>query len=321
MKNWRSKIITAVLFAAGLSLLLYPLVSNRWNDRRQKKLITEYEDAVREAGAAIDYGEELKRAETYNEELSPKILPDSFAVASNLVSEDREYLSCLNLAGDGMMGILEIPEIAVKLPVYHTTSEEVLQAAAGHLEGSSLPVGGAGTHAVISAHRGLPSAALFTDLNLLEEGDYFLLDILEEKLCYRVDLISVVEPDDTQALAAVPGEDHVTLMTCTPYGVNSHRLLVRGSRVPYEEGLVEEVPAAGGILGKSLHTNYLLWVIAGLAVTGLFVLVMFYRERKMYGGSAGVERGRAKTGRPERRGRKSRGPGSARAEKESVEKP
>lgn len=280
MKNWRSKIIIAVLFTAGLSLLLYPLVSNQWNNRRQKKLITEYEEVVAEAGAAIDYSGELTRAATYNAELSPKILPDSFAVASNLVSEDREYLSCLNLAGNGMMGIVEIPKIAVRLPIYHTTSEEVLQAAAGHLEGSSLPVGGEGTHAVISAHRGLPSATLFTDLNLLEEGDYFLLDILDEVLCYRVDMISVVEPDDTQALSIVPGKDLVTLMTCTPYGVNSHRLLVRGSRVPYEEGLVEEVPAAGPFLGKSLRTNYLLWVIVGLAVTGVFILVMFYRERK-----------------------------------------
>ena len=283
MKNWKSKIIMAVLFAAGLSLLLYPLVSNQWNNRRQKELITEYENVVAQAEAKseVNYIGELKKAETYNEELSPKILPDSFAVASNLVSEDREYLSCLNLAGDGMMGIVEIPKIAVRLPIYHTTSEEVLQVAAGHLEGSSLPVGGEGTHAVISAHRGLPSATLFTDLNLLEEGDYFLLNILDEKLCYKVDRISVVEPDDTQELAVVPGEDLVTLMTCTPYGINSQRLLVRGTRVPYEEGLVESVPAAG-VFGKSARTNYLLWVIVGLAVTGIFVLVMSYRERKMY---------------------------------------
>lgn len=292
MKNWRSKIIMAVLFTAGLSLLLYPLVSNQWNDRRQKKLITEYENVIAEAEAtaSVDYTEELRKAETYNEELSPKILPDSFAVASNLISEDREYLSCLNLAGDGMMGIVEIPKISVRLPIYHTTSEEVLQAAAGHLEGSSLPVGGVGTHAVISAHRGLPSASLFTDLDLLEEGDYFLLDILDEELCYRVDRISVVEPDDTRELAVVPGEDLVTLMTCTPYGVNSQRLLVRGSRVPYEEGLVERTPASGGLFGGSLHTNYLLWVIAGLAVTGVFVLVMFRRERKLYGKSGGIKR-------------------------------
>lgn len=296
MKNWKSKIIIAVLFAAGLSLLLYPLVSNQWNDRRQKRLITEYEEAVVEAGAKIDYSGELKKAETYNEELSPKILPDSFAIASNLVSGDREYLSCLNLAGDGIMGIVEIPKIAVRLPIYHTTSEEVLQTAAGHLEGSSLPVGGEGTHAVISAHRGLPSATLFTDLNLLEEGDYFLLNILDEKLCYKVDMISVVEPDDTQKLSVVPGEDLVTLMTCTPYGVNSQRLLVRGSRVPYEEGLADQVPAAGGILGKSLQTNYLLWVIVGLAVTGIFVVWLYVRERKMRtenGGKTGGKQERA----------------------------
>ena len=156
----------------------------------------------------------------------------------------------------------------------------MLQTAAGHLEGSSLPVGGSGTHAVISAHRGLPSATLFTDLDRMEEGDHFLLKILDDTLCYEVDQINVIEPDDTSALAAVEGEDLVTLLTCTPYGVNSHRLLVRGHRVAYTELEDEAVAASPFLGGASLHTSYLLWVIVGLTVTGLFIFLLYLYDRR-----------------------------------------
>ena len=158
--------------------------------------------------------------------------------------------------------------------------EEVLEKAAGHLEGSSLPSGGENTHAVISAHRGLPSAALFTDLDQLEAGDHFLIRVLDETLCYEVDQIETVEPDDTSALAVEEGEDLVTLLTCTPYGVNSHRLLVRGHRVPYEETVVaeEETPLAA----VSIHTNYLLWVFVGLGVTALFILALYLLDRRAW---------------------------------------
>ena len=154
----------------------------------------------------------------------------------------------------------------------------MLEKAAGHLEGSSLPSGGENTHAVISAHRGLPSAALFTDLDQLEAGDHFLIRVLDETLCYEVDQIETVEPDDTSALAVEEGEDLVTLLTCTPYGVNSHRLLVRGHRVPYEETVVaeEETPLAA----VSIHTNYLLWVFVGLGVTALFILALYLLDRR-----------------------------------------
>lgn len=231
-----------------------------------------------EAGV-IDYNEEENRAFSYNEALKPYILPDSFARAGESEEADEEYMSCLNLAGDGMMGYVQIPKINVKIPIFHTTSEEVLLTAAGHLEGSSLPVGGEGTHAVISAHRGLPSAALFTDLDRLAEGDCFLLYILDDVLCYRVDQISVVEPEDTSALAAVDGEDLVTLLTCTPYGVNSHRMLVRGYRVPYEE-VKDEAVAASSYAGPSLHTNYLLWVMVGLGITGIFTGGLYVYDKK-----------------------------------------
>ena len=196
MKKRSHIIIVSLLFLAGLSLLLYPLVSNQWNNYRQSKLISSYEEVVNEKSAAgeIDYKAEADRATAYNNALLPSILPDSFAVAEASEEEDDEYMSCLNLSGNGMMGYVEIPKINVKIPVFHTTDDEVLQKAAGHLEGSSLPIGGKSTHSVISAHRGLPSATLFTDLDKMKEGDHFLLYILDDILCYEVDKVSVVEP-------------------------------------------------------------------------------------------------------------------------------
>ena len=280
MKSKTSKLMIGIIFLAGLSLLLYPFVANQWNNYRQKQLISSYEQTVsqKEASNGIDYDAELKKAESYNEALLPSILPDSFAIA-DASEEDQTYMNTLNIAGDEMMGIVEIPKIDIKLPIYHTTEEDVLKQAAGHLEGSSLPIGGKSTHAVISAHRGLPSASLFTDLDQLKKGDHFLIHVLNKTLCYEVDKISVVKPEETSALAVEEGEDLVTLLTCTPYGVNTERLLVRGHRVPYEEQKVadEKTPLSG----ISLHTNYLLWVIVGLAVTAFFILVLYLKEKKL----------------------------------------
>ena len=263
-----------------MSLLLYPFVANQWNNYRQKQLISSYEQTVsqKEASNGIDYDAELKKAEAYNEALLPSILPDSFAIA-DASEEDQTYMNTLNIAGDEMMGIVEIPKIDIKLPIYHTTKEDVLKQAAGHLEGSSLPIGGKSTHSVISAHRGLPSASLFTDLDQLKKGDHFLIHVLNKTLCYEVDKISVVKPEETSALAVEEGEDLVTLLTCTPYGVNTERLLVRGHRVPYvEQEVADEKTPLSGI---SLHTNYLLWVIVGLAVTAFFILVLYLKEKKL----------------------------------------
>ena len=281
MKKKVSKFFIVIIFLAGLSLLLYPFVANQWNNHRQKQLISSYEDNLTELTEAgdIDYAKELKTAQAYNDALVPSILPDSFAVADAREEEDSAYMNCLNLTGDGMMGIVEIPKIAIKLPIYHGTSDEVLQQAAGHLEGSSLPIGGESTHAVISAHRGLPSASLFTDLDQLEEGDHFLIHVLNETLCYEVDKISVVKPEETSSLAVEEGKDLVTLLTCTPYGVNTERLLVRGHRVPYvEQEVADEKTPLSGI---SLHTNYLLWVIIGLVITTIFILVLYLKEKKL----------------------------------------
>ena len=281
MKKKSSKIVIILIFLAGLSLLLYPFIANQWNNHRQKQLIGNYESVIsdKEAAGNIDYAAEMKKAEAYNDALLPSILPDSFAVADASTETDSSYEDSLNIAGDGMMGIVEIPKIAIKLPIYHGTGDEVLQKAAGHLEGSSLPIGGESTHAVISAHRGLPSASLFTDLDQLEIGDHFLIHVLDETLCYEVDQILVVDPEDTSALAVEDGEDLVTLRTCTPYGVNTQRLMVRGHRVPYEEQAVadEQTPLSG----LSLHTNYLLWVVVGIVITGVFILILFIREKKL----------------------------------------
>ena len=281
MKKKASTILFVMIFLAGLSLLLYPFVANEWNNYRQKRLISTYESQVSEleAEGAIDYEAEWKRAEAYNKALLPSILPDSFAIASAADEPDKEYMSCLNITDDGMMGIVEIPKINIKLPIYHTTDEDVLSKAAGHLEGSSLPIGGKNSHAVISAHRGLPSAALFTDLDKLKEGDHFLIHVLDDTLCYEVDQISVVEPEETNSLAVEDGEDLVTLLTCTPYGVNSHRLLVRGHRVPYDSEEIQEKET--GNTPFSFHTNYLLWVLVGLGITGIFILILYRRERKL----------------------------------------
>lgn len=276
-KRKRSIFPVILLFIAGLALLLYPYISNEWNNYRQSQLISEYENLVAEKEEEIDYSDEWKRANEYNKSLLPSILPDSFAIAAADEEPDEEYMACLNIAEDGMMGMIEIPKINVKIPIYHTTSEEVLQKAVGHLEGSSLPVGGMDTHSVLSAHRGLPSAALFTDLDRLVEGDHFLLHILDKTLCYQVEKISVVEPEDTDELAVEPGRDLVTLLTCTPYGVNSHRLLVKGMQVPYKEEVMEETITT--FEDMSLHTNYLLWVAVGLGITGTFILILALVER------------------------------------------
>lgn len=217
-------ILLFLLLAAGLSLLLYPTVSNAWNARRQTRAIADYAGQV----AALDADEAARmreEAETYNRSLLAR--ETGFAL-----SEERQadYDALLNVSGTGVMGYLEIPEIGVSLPVYHGTDDGVLQTAVGHLEWSSLPVGGKGTHCVLSGHRGLPSAKLFTNLDQLSEGDRFYLRVLGEVLTYEVDSIRIVLPQETELLAIDPEEDYCTLVTCTPYGVNTHRLLVRGRR-------------------------------------------------------------------------------------------
>ncbi len=265
---------------AGLSLLVYPLVANTWNTHVQSTLVNNYTEAVTESieEGSLDVDAELQKAYDYNMELLPSILPDSFAEAEANGADD-EYMSLLNANDDGIMGYIQIPTINVKLPIFHTTNEDVLQIGAGHLQGSSLPVGGESTHAVISAHRGLPSASLFTDLDKVKIGDDFFLIIMGEYYAYEVDQIEVVEPDDTSLLTVEDGKDLCTLITCTPYGVNTQRLMVRGHRVEYTPELLADAdtPLFGS---ASLHTNYLLWVIIGLAIVAAFIAVLYILDKK-----------------------------------------
>ena len=223
-KGAASTIILILVFLAGLSLLLYPTVSDYWNSLHQSRAITEYAEQV--AGLDNDVYEQLwADARSYNQALPIK------ADRYEMTDEEREeYESLLNVSGNGIIGYIEISKIGCSLPIYHGTDEAVLQIAVGHIEGSSLPVGGEGTHTVLSGHRGLPSARLFTDLDKLAEGDTFVLRILDETLTYEVDQIRIVEPQEIGELEIVEGEDYCTLVTCTPYGINTHRLLVRGHR-------------------------------------------------------------------------------------------
>ena len=279
-KNNYKLIAIGAMMLAGLSLLVYPLVANTWNNHVQATLVNNYSESVSTAieEGSLDVSSELDRAYEYNEELLPSILPDSFAEAE-ANGTDENYMSILNANGDGIMGYIQIPSINVKLPIFHTTNDEVLQIGVGHLEGSSLPVGGENTHSVLSAHRGLPSASLFTDLDKVEIGDDFFVIIMGEYYAYEVDHIDVVEPDDTSLLAVEEGQDLCTLITCTPYGVNTQRLMVRGHRVEYTPELLAdaETPTFGAV---SLHTNYLLWVIVGLAIVGAFILVLYLIDKK-----------------------------------------
>ena len=224
-RNKKNIILLSVVLLTGVSLLLYPAVSDYINSLHQSRAIASYKKITAEMDD--ETCERLKEeAEAYNRTLTEK--EDRFRPGE---AETEIYENLLNISGDGMMGYVEIPCINVLLPIYHGTDEEILQVALGHIEGTSLPVGGSSTHSVISGHRGLPSAKLFTDLDQLKEGDIFILHVLNETLTYEVDQIHIVEPDDVSLLEIEEGKDLCTLMTCTPYGMNSHRLLVRGHRI------------------------------------------------------------------------------------------
>ena len=228
MRKNLSTIILILIFLVGLSVMLYPSVSDAVNRKHQSRAVASYAEEVEQLSDA-DYQTYFDAADAYNRQLNTT--PNAF-YKPDLVSG---YAQTLDISGTGIMGYITIPKISVELPIYHGTDEGVLQVAAGHLEGSSLPVGGAGTHAVISAHRGLPSAKLFTNLDELEVGDRFTITVLNRVLTYEVDRISIVLPTEIDQLLPTEGMDYVTLMTCTPYGINTHRLLVRGKRVETTE--------------------------------------------------------------------------------------
>ena len=231
-------VILLVILLAGLGLLLYPSFSDYWNSFHQSRAIASYAESVADMSRE-KYDEIIARAEAYNRELSKSgikwILDDE---------EKKNYNQQLAISDSSVMGYIDIPKIDIKLPIYHGTDESVLQIAIGHLEGTSLPVGGEGSHCVMSGHRGLPSAKLFSDLDKITEGDTFSMTVMNRTLTYEVDQIRVVEPSDLSDLKIEQGKDYCTLVTCTPYGINTHRLLVRGHRVANAQGDVKVVADA-----------------------------------------------------------------------------
>ena len=229
MKKHGSTILLFFIFFIGLSLLLYPTFADWWNSFHSSRAVASYVEQVANMDDA-QYDEIWSAAWDYNRSLIDR--PNDFLLSD----EQREnYNALLDVGGNGIMGYIEIPKLDIVCPIYHGTDEAVLQIAIGHLDWTSLPVGGEGSHCVVSGHRGLPSARLFTDLDQMEEGDTFLLRVLDEVLTYEVDQILIVEPHETDELLIVEGEDLCTLITCTPYGINSHRMLVRGHRIATEE--------------------------------------------------------------------------------------
>lgn len=284
MRRKLSGILFGLLFLVGFGILAYPTVSNQWNTYRQSRLISNYEQAVSDMQPE-DYTKEWEAAREFDSTLvQNNIYGDAFG-SDDVDMKDTDYWKVLNVAGDGVMGYLSIPKINIKLAIYHGTAEDVLQTGIGHMNGTSLPIGGESTHSVLAAHRGLPTARLFTDIDQLKQGDMFYIHVLDETMAYQVDqILDMVDKDDhetlEEALQIQEGEDQVTLFTCTPYGVNSHRLLVRGTRVPYNgEEEVESTPVDSML--RAIQNYYMLYLILGLAVTLLVILIMkFLFDRK-----------------------------------------
>lgn len=231
MRRILSKLIFLAIFLTGFSVMMYPTVSNWVNERNSSRVVSSYDDAVSHM-EETDYSQYWEDAWAYNQYLTG-FHSIREAVVAERADETQRYESLLNIGNTRVMGVLQIPKIKVSLPIYHTTDESVLQVGIGHYEGSSLPVGGESSHSVLSGHRGLPSATLLTDLDQVETGDRFYVTILKEVLAYEVQGIEIVNPEDVDGISIRPGEDLLTLVTCTPYGINSHRLLVTGTRVPY----------------------------------------------------------------------------------------
>lgn len=271
MKNKVTTWILVLALLAGLSLLLYPTVSDYWNSLHASQAVATYAEDVKSIDKT-QYDELLAAAHSYNESLHTRT--NDFYLTDE---QQAAYDTLLNIGQTGIMGYIEIPVIKLSLPIYHGTSDSVLQIAVGHLDWTSLPVGGTGTHCVLSGHRGLPSAKLFTNLDQMKTGDTFVIRVLDEVLTYEVDQILIVEPNDTSALTVEAGKDLCTLVTCTPYGINSHRLLVRGHRV-------ENTPEAKMIrvVADAIQIEPLIVapVVAAPVLLILFVMLMLPKRKK-----------------------------------------
>ena len=278
-KNFICNIFFLLVFLAGAGVFLYPTVSDMWNQYRNARLVSRYDEAVTDL-SDNEYEKLWNEAKEYNAEHPVNSIADAFGEKDDYVLT-HPYDQVLDPNGEGLMGSIEIPKINAKLAIYHGLSKTVLEKGVGHVEGTSLPVGGKSTHAVLAAHRGLPSAKLFTDLDQMKKGDIFILHILGKNLAYKVDQIRTVLPEETGERDIVEGEDHVTLVTCTPYGVNTHRLLVRGIRTKYAEG---EIRNDETISQRLAVTDPRKVLAGGFAVLVVLILLIYlsvrYRDKK-----------------------------------------
>ena len=282
----KSKVITIVLasvtFLLALGMTLYPVISNHVNEKYASEIHTAYEEIIQQADtSALLEAKELAIA--YNAAIVPGAADEAYSQAA-LLEASVDYEKQLNIAGNGTMGYVEIPNINVNLPIYHGTSNDSLERGIGHLLGSSLPVGGESTHAILTAHSGMASQKMFSDLDLMKIDDVFYIDVLNERLAYQVDAIFTVLPHETEQLQIVTGKDYCTLVTCTPFGVNTHRLLVRGTRIPYEEA--EEILEQQPIIEEPTSTweeKYMDGIITGICIVLILALlagVVWYIRRK-----------------------------------------
>lgn len=277
-------ILAAVLFLLALGLTLYPVVSNYYNQRHRSQIQTAYREVLEQTDTA-----ELERireqAAAYNAAITPGTAEEAYSQEAILTASNN-YVNQLNVGGSGIMGYIDIPKINVDLPIYHGTGSDALDRGTGHLLGSSLPVGGEGTHTIITGHSGMASQKMFTDLEQLQEGDVFYLRVLDETLAYEVKAVHTVLPHDTSFLGIVPGEDLCTLVTCTPTGVNTHRLLVQGSRIPYEPTVEAQNTESEYKVADSSHweDQYWLGIRLGLAAMVSVVLLLnvflYLRKKK-----------------------------------------
>ena len=285
MKKKLSVILMALIFLSGLGITLYPIISNLYIEHHQGNIINEYNKTV-ESMPDNTLEKEREKAEGYNKMLTGNmIITDPFdPEAQKKLEENSDYYNILNIGNDNIIGYIKIPKINVSLPIYHGTSEEVLKRGVGHLQNTSFPIGGESTHAVLSGHTGLSSAKLFTDLDKLEEGELFFIEVLGEKLAYKIDQIKIVEPRETSDLVIKSGEDYVTLVTCTPYGINSHRLLVRGTRIPYTEEVEKEAKNEENSKVKSTWRDEYFKALAvglgGLSVLGVIFIIIVLIKKK-----------------------------------------
>lgn len=267
---WRFVRLLVILL--GIGILVYPSLSEYLSERNSSRTTASYDDSVSQMEQdRLD--EMLAQAQEYNRQLaqvSAGQAPQSDEDGNPITPES--YWDLLNVDSTGMMGYIEIPKLNTTIPIYHGSSEEVLQVGVGHLQNTSLPVGGESTHAALSGHRGLPTRSLFTDLDKMEIGDRFYIKILNETLCYTVDQILTVLPSEMEALAIEPGQDYVTLITCTPYGINSHRLLVRGVRTPYDPQEYETDKTENASFWQNLPIQYRHLLIGAVVIVGILLL-------------------------------------------------